>query len=206
VNRWNTPLGDFDLNVGEFGVSSVTRPGSDVFPPVDDDLAHALSEHLHGRPGSLQLNLQGLLPMAQHTLAKLLEIPHGEVRTHSWLAREIGRPAAAQPVASVVAQNPIPLLIPCHRVIRDDGALGDFVLGDSAMKRRVLEFEGTDVAMLEHLAGENIRFLGDKETMAFHLPSCRKGPTPRSGVGVEFTDSDAAAAQHYEPCRRCRPI
>jgi O-6-methylguanine DNA methyltransferase len=55
-----------------------------------------------------------------------LEIPPGEVRPYSWIAREIGRPGAVRATGSALAKNPVPLLIPCHRVVRSDGRIGKY--------------------------------------------------------------------------------
>src|SRR5207245_627003 len=77
--------------------------------------------------------------------------PRGEVRPYSWIAREIGRPAAARAVGTALAHNPIPFLIPCHRVVRSDGRVGGYLFGPK-LKRRVLADEGVDVGALDALA------------------------------------------------------
>jgi len=204
--RWTTPLGAFDIEVGEHGVSGVRLASSDDLPTLPDDLARSLDEHLHGRPGSLRLDLQGRSPVAQLALAKLLEIPYGEVRSYACVAKEIGRPRAVRPVANAVASNPIPILIPCHRVIRSDGYVGEFSLDGPALKRRILEFEGLDVDRLEELAARSIRFLGDKELSTYHVPSCRSGPVMDSPLLIEVRSAPEAIELQLEACRRCRPV
>jgi methylated-DNA-[protein]-cysteine S-methyltransferase len=70
-------------------------------------------------------------------------IPFGHVQTYGWIAAQIGRPAAARAVGSALSRNPLPLIVPCHRVVRGDGALGGFFAsGGTALKRRLLEHEG----------------------------------------------------------------
>ena len=59
-------------------------------------------------------------------------IPAGQVRPYGWVAREAGRPAAVRAAASVLARNPVPLLVPCHRVVRGTGVLGDYMYGAEA--------------------------------------------------------------------------
>ena len=59
------------------------------------------------------------------------KIPFGEVRSYGWVARKIGKPGAARAVGRALRENPWPLLIPCHRVVRSDGSLGGF---DSGLK------------------------------------------------------------------------
>ena len=78
-------------------------------------------------------------------LLKALEIPRGEVRTYGWIAAEIGRPAAVRAVGSALRKNPVPVLIPCHRVVRSDGHIGQYALGGSDAKRTILAAEGLAV-------------------------------------------------------------
>lgn len=68
-------------------------------------------------------------------------IKQGEVRTYGWLARKIGRPKAYRAVGTALKNNPFPFIVPCHRVIREDGDLGGFA-GGKAMKRLLLGMEG----------------------------------------------------------------
>ena len=62
-------------------------------------------------------------------LRKALELPRGQVRPYSWIAQEIGSPNASGPVGSALAGNPVPVLIPCHRVVRGDGVIGNYIFG-----------------------------------------------------------------------------
>jgi O-6-methylguanine DNA methyltransferase len=81
-------------------------------------------------------------------LMKALEIPRGEVRTYGWIAREIGRPKAVRAVGTALAKNPIPLFIPCHRVVRSDGSIGQYGCGGPVNKRRLLLHEGVPESAL----------------------------------------------------------
>lgn len=71
----------------------------------------------------------------------LLEIPRGETRSYAWVARRVGRPGAARAVGQAVGANPLPLLVPCHRVVASDGGLGGFG-GGLEMKEALLRWEG----------------------------------------------------------------
>lgn len=71
----------------------------------------------------------------------LRRIPRGETRTYSQIADDIGQPAAARAVANACARNPTPVVVPCHRVVRSDGALGGYALGP-ARKQKLLTQEG----------------------------------------------------------------
>ena len=68
-------------------------------------------------------------------------IPHGEVCSYKWIAEQIGRPKAVRAVGSAVGANAVSIFIPCHRVIRSDGALGGYG-GGIARKRQLLALEG----------------------------------------------------------------
>jgi methylated-DNA-[protein]-cysteine S-methyltransferase len=64
------------------------------------------------------------------------------VITYAELARRAGSPGAARAVGSAMAANPLPVVIPCHRVVRSDGGAGDYSAGGTAVKRRMLRTEG----------------------------------------------------------------
>ncbi len=70
----------------------------------------------------------------------LRKIPYGETRTYKWLAEKIGRPNASRAVGQSLGRNPIPILIPCHRIIESDGSLGGYS-GGVDIKRRLLDIE-----------------------------------------------------------------
>ena len=71
---------------------------------------------------------------------KVSEIPYGELRSYKWIASEIGNPDAVRAVGNAVGENPVPPIIPCHRVIRSDGNLGGFSSG-IALKKWLLKLE-----------------------------------------------------------------
>ena len=77
----------------------------------------------------------------QKVLRAVSAIPRGKVSTYQRIAKQIGQPKAARAVARALANNPFPLIIPCHRVICSDGALGGYQ-GGLKMKRALLEKEG----------------------------------------------------------------
>jgi len=70
-------------------------------------------------------------------------IPYGEVKTYGWVARRIGKPAAARAVGSALGRNPVPLLVPCHRVVLSGGGLGGFSApAGTGLKAQLLQLEG----------------------------------------------------------------
>ena len=77
-------------------------------------------------------------------LRELAQVPFGETTTYRELAGAVGNPRAVRAVGGACANNPLPLFVPCHRVLRADGALGGYRGGVEA-KRFLLEMEGIDV-------------------------------------------------------------
>jgi AraC family transcriptional regulator of adaptative response/methylated-DNA-[protein]-cysteine methyltransferase len=71
----------------------------------------------------------------------LLEIPLGQVRSYSFIAHQIHNPLALRAVGTAVGQNPVAPLIPCHRVVRNDGHVGNYAWGES-LKKKILNSEG----------------------------------------------------------------
>jgi len=70
----------------------------------------------------------------------LKEIPFGETRTYKWLAEKLGKPNASRAVGQALSKNPLPIVLPCHRVIESDGSLGGYS-GGVDIKRRLLDIE-----------------------------------------------------------------
>ncbi len=103
----------------------------------------ALSDYFSGKPPTIDwdmLDLDGLTPLQQAVLRSVSTIPFGSVRSYGEIARSIGRPGASRFVGSVMARNPFPILIPCHRVVRSDGSVGGFG-GGPALKKAMIEME-----------------------------------------------------------------
>jgi methylated-DNA-[protein]-cysteine S-methyltransferase len=158
-----------------------------------------------GRATSLRYDLSGLTPFERAVLAKTLEIPAGEVRPYGWVAREIGRPRAVRAVGSALGRNPVPVLIPCHRVVRSDGHVGNYGLG-VPMKRALLSAEGVDLDRLERLADAGVRFVGSDSTGVFCVPSCVHAQRIRPAHEVHFRSSSAALVAGFRPCSHCLPV
>jgi O-6-methylguanine DNA methyltransferase len=99
-----------------------------------------------------QFDLRSVTEFERAVLLKALEIPLGEVRTYGWIAAQIGHPGAVRAVGSALRKNPVPVLIPCHRVVRSDGHIGQYALGGSENKRAILAAEGLQSDEIERLA------------------------------------------------------
>jgi O-6-methylguanine DNA methyltransferase len=106
-------------------------------------MTHELEEYARGerRVFDLPLNWSRIQPFQRAVLETANRIPYGETRTYGWIAREIGKPHAARAVGAALGANPIPIILPCHRVIGSDGGLHGYG-GGLPLKRRLLELEG----------------------------------------------------------------
>lgn len=159
------PAQQFDLTllVSERGLVCILFGGQDELKPAQASrlqpvkgapafLAEALQQvesYLRGRRRRFDLPLdeRGWPSFESRALKACLEIPYGQVRTYSELARQVGSPSAGRAIGSAMAHNPIPLVIPCHRVIGADGKLHGYAApGGLAVKSWLLKLEGSFVA------------------------------------------------------------
>jgi O-6-methylguanine DNA methyltransferase len=171
------------------------------------NLATAIQRRLAGdRAAKVPLDLRGATPFEIDVWHKALEIPRGEVRPYGWIAAEIGRPKAVRAVGTALAHNPVPLVVPCHRVVRSDGLLGNYSLGGPENKRRILASEGLDPQAMEFEAGRGIRFVGSDTTKIVCLPTCQHARRIMTRHRVPFASLGAARNAGYRPCKRCRPV
>lgn len=114
-------------------------------PPIDD-LAGKIRAQCEGHAAAFDiamLDLDRCYPFQRKVLRAEFGIPRGRVSTYGRIAARIGHPGAARAVGSALARNPYPLVIPCHRAIRENGTLGGF-RGGLSMKRVLLELEGIE--------------------------------------------------------------
>ena len=168
------------------------------------DLAAKIEDQLAGGH-RLRFDLRGLTRFEQAVLRKTLEIPRGEIRPYGWVAREIGHPAAVRAVGTALANNPIPYFIPCHRVVRTDGQIGNYGGGGPEAKRAILTLEGVRLKRLEELARAGVRYQGVKTTKIFCYPTCRTGRHALDKNIVWLRDEASARASGFRPCKVCRP-
>lgn len=217
----DTPLGRVFVAYNEHGVSAVQHAatpaefesrfraqcGRPVYPidELPQTLNNALRRHLRGERAPLRFDLRGLSEFERAVLRKALEIPRGEVRPYSWVAREIGAPKAVRAVGTALGHNPIPLLIPCHRVVRSNGHIGQYSLGGPEAKRTMLAAEGGDPDALEEMARRGVRYHGSDTTHIFCLPTCRDARRIGDRHRVAFRSEAEAVASGYRPCQHCRP-
>jgi O-6-methylguanine DNA methyltransferase len=216
---FSSPLGEVVVTFNVDGVSSVdlatsgyerrfaTRHGRQLLraePPAD--WARHIPEAMEaGTPGRLPVDLRSRTPFEVKVLRIAASIPRGEVRPYGWLAREADRPDAARAVGSTMARNPIPLIIPCHRVVRSDGHLGEYSLGGPHNKVDLLSHEGVDLGHLVELAEHHVRVQGDPSTGVYCHPSCHVIRDSGQWNIVDFKSTAAARSAGFQPCPECRP-
>lgn len=157
-----------------------------------------------GRGTGLDYDLRSVGAFDRAVLAKTLEIPRGEVRPYAWIAREIGHPAAVRAAGSALGRNPVPILIPCHRVVRSDGATGNYGFGPQ-LKVDLLRAEEVNLDETRQLGRRGIHYLASDSTGVFCYPSCTHARRIGSNHRVELSTATAATAAGYRPCRHCRP-
>ena len=157
----------FKTTWGWMGIATTSRGVATVVLPkrsrraVEEELSHtagpansqarrhlqsaeaALLRYLAGNRQTLGLALD--LPSSSSFRLKvwrmLQTIPYGRVRSYGWVARKLGQPGAARAVGAACGANPLPLVVPCHRVVAGDGSLGGFS-GGLPVKKRLLRLEG----------------------------------------------------------------
>ena len=145
----DTPIGPLRFVASERGVARVCFEGEPlrIDAPSDHPVAtQQLGEYFAGtrREFSVSLDLKGVTDFRAAVLRELARVPYGETATYAELARAVGSPKAVRAVGSACATNPLPLFIPCHRVLRSDGQLGGYRGGGKA-KRFLLRLEGIHV-------------------------------------------------------------
>jgi O-6-methylguanine DNA methyltransferase len=117
---------------------------------LPESYGRAVQAAVAGRPfNHVPIDFSGLPEFEAKVLKLLQKIPRGEVRSYAWLARKAGRPKAARAVGNAMAHNPIPFLLPCHRVVPATGGVGNYGFG-SALKRELLLREGAHIDKIEH--------------------------------------------------------
>jgi len=128
-----------------------TTPDAAMCKHVDPTLESQIQDYFSGRrptfDTTLPLDLQWARPFTLAVLQACRLIPSGETRTYGELALAAGHPQAARAVGGVMAKNPLPLLIPCHRVLGATGRLTGFSApGGLEMKQRMLDLERSTCA------------------------------------------------------------
>ena len=117
---------------------------SDISP--FGDLPQRLIEYFDGKVVAFpdRLDLADATPFQGVVWQFVRSIPYGQTKSYAWIAQQIGTPRGTRAVGQALAKNPLPIVVPCHRVISARGGLGGFNYG-SEMKRRLLQMEAVGV-------------------------------------------------------------
>lgn len=171
------------------------RAGGDPASPVAAKGAREVREYLCGRRAffTVPWDLAALAPFARRVLEVTAQIPYGEVRTYRWVAERLGAPAAVRAVGNALARNPVPILIPCHRVVRSDGAVGGYALG-AGRKQALLGLEARTPPLV-----------GCATTRSVCRRGCAYEQRIREENRIHMASLRAARQLGYRPCTDCRP-
>lgn len=150
IDTFQSPLGTLYLIFAGNALAEMEfkRPhGIDPVPPISPEhISHSLKMQLGEYfKGTLQEFTQEVVLLRGTYFEKrvwlsLKEIPYGETRPYKWLAERIGNPKAMRAVGRALSRNPLPIIMPCHRIIESDGSLGGYS-GGIDIKRRLLDLE-----------------------------------------------------------------
>jgi len=152
----STDTGLFSLILGEHDLESYFRELESKYqcrfsrdPERFEDIYIDLAGYFSGiqMDFNYPLDLRGATPFERDVWNKVRQIPYGQVRSYKWLADQIHHPKAFKAVGRVLGLNPLPILIPCHRVIMQDLSTGGFSAG-VGWKERLLRLERGELSLL----------------------------------------------------------
>jgi methylated-DNA-[protein]-cysteine S-methyltransferase len=152
-----------------------------------------LAEYLAGRRTyfSVPVDLE-VGEFQRRVLAQAARIPYGETTSYAELARRIGHPRASRAVGNALGANPVPIVVPCHRIIRGDGSWGHYAFG-GAMKTALLTLERTTPTLV-----------GSATTNIVCRTGCAHEQRIRERHRVVFASLDDARSVGYRPCKVCQ--
>jgi methylated-DNA-[protein]-cysteine S-methyltransferase len=226
VDVWHSPVGDLRIGRTDKGVALLefVRPGRRAATSShwrdDFDVEHggldlpplisALDAYFSGRSRSLGWAVDDALMRSDFQRAVLratAEVPYGTVVTYQGIADTIGQPAAVRAVAQALRHNPVPIHIPCHRVIGSDGTLTGYAGNLVGIKKRILEVEGLPVVETQQgLAISRRRvYVGWRNDRWFCRPRCSTLKEQRAGDRTFIASRTLAEEMGYQPCDVCRP-
>jgi len=154
-----------------------------------------LSEYFEGKRAffSVPVDLSGAPEFQRKVLAAARRIPFGEVRPYAWVAQRIGHPRAVRAVGTALGRNPVPFIVPCHRVLQTGGGLGGYLFGTD-VKSRLLSLERITPV-----------YEGCTSTHIVCRVGCVHGRHMRPDNRVIFASVDDARSIGYRPCKVCKP-
>jgi O-6-methylguanine DNA methyltransferase len=171
------------------------KPATAVARRLAEQARKEIHEYLRGQRAFFRVpvDLTAVPDFQRRVLEAARLIPFGEARPYAWIAARIGHPRAVRAVGTALGRNPVPLLLPCHRVWRSDGGLGGYIFG-AEVKSRLAALERT-TPVLE----------GCTSTRIVCRVGCIHGRHMRPDNRVIFASVEDARSVGYRPCKVCRP-
>lgn len=125
-------------------VSSFPEPRTPNLEPVLQDAQRQALAYLAGKRRTLDfpIDLSAGTSFQRRVWQTALRIPYGRARSYQWIASKVGGKKYSRAVGNALGANPVPLVVPCHRVVAHDASLGGFS-GGLTVKRKLLDLEGT---------------------------------------------------------------
>ena len=169
-----------------------------------------LLEYVEGRrtrlgwPLDLRLARSGFHRAVLEATAR---IPYGAVRSYAGIAGELGKPAATRAVAQALRWNPLPIVVPCHRVIGASGALTGYAGNKVTLKQRLLAVEGVRTRPSDHdfRVEREAMYACDRDDREYCLPTCGSIAQRSLAQLTLFASRERAEAAGLAPCTTCRP-
>lgn len=160
-----------------------------------DEARRELEEYLAGERTffTVPVDLSQVPPFERSALEMAAQIPYGEVQSYKWIAERLGKPDAARAVGNAMAGNPVPIIVPCHRVVKTDGSLGGYSFG-LVRKESLLELERRQGA-----------YVGCATTKIICRRGCHSERRIREGNRITFFSFEDARVSGYVPCSVCQP-
>ena len=181
------------------------------FDPVEDQRAvtavgEEVNRYLTGGAKALRHHTDLALvvkPFQRKVLEKLQAVPRGTLISYQGLAAAIGSPGSARAVGNALHNNPVPIYVPCHRVISSDGRIGGYG-GGTERKIELLRSEGFVLGDRAVRVPDNVVW-GHRTTQIYCRTSCRAAARVGRERMLFFADHKAAREAGLRPCKICRP-
>jgi O-6-methylguanine DNA methyltransferase len=140
-------------------------------------------------------------------LAAAAAVPYGAVSSYAGIAHDIGKPAAVRAVAQALRYNPLPIVVPCHRIIGSSGALVGYAGHRVGLKERLLDLEGvpTEHGRRDVRVTRAAMYAWDRSDRWYCLPTCGEIPQQPIGRVTLIASVGTARALGLHPCQDCRP-
>ncbi|HEY6418091.1 MAG TPA: methylated-DNA--[protein]-cysteine S-methyltransferase [Candidatus Binataceae bacterium] len=173
--------------------------------PATEKISRALGRYFAGDYTVLEHPVDMSLvesDFKRRAYARLRTVPIGSVITYQGLAAAVGAPDGQRAIGNTMATNPVPIFVPCHRVIRSDGSIGNYG-GGVERKLLLLRTEG-------FVVGRDLRVpegavLGHRRTHIFCRENCSAAQRADHSNLLIFADSEHARRAGLRPCRLCAP-